>query len=149
MFEDIAELKERIEAKEKFTFNYLPWSSRLMLLSKVAKILGSRNEIELAVVYGSFIEKNSKFRDIDVAVYLNRDLNYLSYSLELTALLEAATGFQFDVVVLNETPAYLGVSILGKGIVLYERRPGVYLSLYKKFIEEKQALEIYSRYSNY
>jgi len=149
MFEDIVRLKEELETRERFTFYDLLWSERLKVLEKIAEVLESRSEIELAVVYGSFVKRGARFRDIDVAVYLCEGPSSFDYLFELMDLLESVTGYRVDVVVLNDAPAYFGVRVLSKGVVLFERRPGLCLLLYKRFIEEKQALEIYNRYSSY
>lgn len=70
---------------------------------KVRKVLEPREEIALALIFGSFV-RGGFARDVDLAVYLARSVDLYEaaeYSELLGKVLERETGLPFDVVVLN------------------------------------------------
>ena len=73
------------------------------IVSEIRGILKSKDEVLVAVVFGSFIEK--KFaRDIDLAVYLGKEVGFyeaLEYSEKLSKEIGENIRLPVDVVVLN------------------------------------------------
>ena len=72
---------------------------------KLKESIEKRKEIIFAYIHGSFIEL-TKFRDIDIAVYVNESLvprdEALEYVLEISALTEFETGIMpLDIKILN------------------------------------------------
>ncbi|ABL78650.1 nucleotidyltransferase domain-containing protein [Thermofilum pendens] len=70
---------------------------------KVRKVLEPREEVALALIFGSFV-RGGFARDVDLAVYLARSVDLYEaaeYSELLGRVLERETGLPFDVVVLN------------------------------------------------
>lgn len=91
---------------------------------KLKESLEKREEIIFAYIHGSFIEL-TKFRDIDIAVYVNESLvphdESLEYALEISALTELETGISpLDTKVLNY--ASIGFRYHAtKGILLFSK----------------------------
>lgn len=103
------------------------------VLAKLREVLGSEEEVLLAVVFGSFVSLDS-YRDVDLAVYTKRgDLGCLAV---LSARLELALGVPVDVVPLDEIPPRFRYSVLTKGVVVLERVPGLYESLLSRTLDE-------------
>ena len=72
-------------------------------ISRIKEILESRDEILLAMVFGSFVEKECA-RDIDVAVYLAYSVNEfkaLGYSEKLSKEIKKEIGLPIDVIIPN------------------------------------------------
>lgn len=91
---------------------------------KLKESLEKREEIIFAYIHGSFLEL-TKFRDIDIAVYVNESLvphdEALEYALEISALTELETGISpLDTKVLNY--ASIGFRYHAtKGILLFSK----------------------------
>jgi predicted nucleotidyltransferase len=87
--------------------------------------LESRQEIIFAYLYGSFLDENLPYHDIDIAVYLDptwaleRDL--FEYEMTLSVDLTLALHVPVDVRVLNEAPLGFQHSVLHRGEVLFSR----------------------------
>lgn len=72
------------------------------ILQAVREWLGAKPEVRMAWVHGSFAEAG-RFRDIDVAIYLNRD-GTLDEAIEWAIELGRVTGCPVDVTFLNSAP---------------------------------------------
>ncbi len=108
------------------------------VLDKIRRVLELEEDVLLAIVFGSFVELDS-YRDVDLAVYsLRRTLDYLA---GLSAKLELELRIPVDVVPLDEVPAKLRYKILVKGIIVYERKPGIYEALLSRTIDELYYIE--------
>jgi len=87
--------------------------------------LESRQEIIFAYLYGSFLDENLPYHDIDIAVYLDptwaleRDL--FEYDMTLSVDLTLALHVPVDVRALNEAPLGFQHSVLHRGEVLFSR----------------------------
>ena len=82
-------------------------------------VLKRRNEIEFAYLHGSFLEGD--FRDIDLAIYLNKlktKKDALEYELALERELENIVNIPVDVRVLNNAPLSFRFNTIkgGRGI---------------------------------
>jgi len=97
------------------------------LLSSLRELLGKRDEVLFAVVFGGFLE-DRPFRDVDVGVYLAYGraaediVEAALYAEELGVELSEALGLPVDVVVLNHVPAKLLLRAL-RGRVLVDKDP--------------------------
>ncbi len=88
-------------------------------------ILDTFEEIDLAYVFGSFLERDD-FRDIDVAIHLCKEQSpYERFKLSQRVARDLEKGVEprvdFDVRILNYAPAYFQYEVISKGIVVLER----------------------------
>jgi predicted nucleotidyltransferase len=92
---------------------------------RISLILDGFEEIDLAYVFGSFLERDD-FHDIDVAIHLCKEQSpYQRFKLasKVAGSLEQAVQprIEFDVRILNNAPAYFQYEVINKGIVVLER----------------------------
>jgi len=128
-----------LEERERFRFFKLKPQEREGLLEKLRKELSEREEVQLAIVYGSFL-KGYPFRDIDVAVYVAAEGDLLDYKLRLEEELEEKLGYPIDVAVLNEAPPWFAEKVLRKGQPLLTRQPLLLEKLLLKAVDEERHL---------
>jgi uncharacterized protein len=91
----------------------------------IRSILNGFEEIDLAYVYGSFLERDD-FHDIDFAIHLCKEqppYQRFKLSQKVARSLEQGIrpGVDFDVRILNYAPAYFQYEVISKGIVVLER----------------------------
>jgi len=112
------------------------------IVSEIRGILKSKDEVLVAVVFGSFIEK--KFaRDIDLAVYLGKEVGFyeaLEYSEKLSKEIGESIRLLVDVVVLNMADEGILMRAILKGKVVLTRNPLLYHRL------KMLALEVRNRF---
>jgi len=111
--------------------------------ARVRRALEPREEIALAVLFGSFVKKDFA-RDVDLAVYLTGATSLhsaLEHSEELAKALEGEIGLPFDVVVLNLADEGLLMRALLGGVKVIDRDPLLYHGL------RMLALEVRSRFT--
>ncbi len=94
-------------------------------LEQIANILAGFDEIDLAYVFGSFLERDV-FHDIDVAIHLSREqAPYQRFKLSQRIARALDRGVEprvdFDVRILNHAPAYFQYEVISKGILVLER----------------------------
>lgn len=101
----------------------MPEDERRVLIEKLARALLEHPEVSFAYVHGSFI-KESRFRDIDVAVFLQgTPVSELTYELEMEARLSEIAGrLPVDVRILNEAPLSFRYHVLKEGIAVAVKR---------------------------
>jgi predicted nucleotidyltransferase len=98
---------------------------RADLRRQLHAVLESRQEVVFAYLYGSFLDEDLPYHDVDVAVYLDptwasgRDL--FEYEMALSVDLTLALHAPVDVHVLNEAPLGFQHSVLYRGEVLFSR----------------------------
>ena len=108
------------------------------VIKKLKEILGKEEKVLLAIVFGSFTRLDS-YRDIDIAVYiLDESLDYLS---RLGAKIEFELKIPVDVVPLSEIDPKFKWKILTKGLLIIEKKPGLYKALLNQSIPEYNKLE--------
>jgi uncharacterized protein len=88
-------------------------------------ILDGFQEIDLAYVFGSFLERDD-FHDIDVAILLCKEQSpYQRFKLAQRIAGHLEKGIEprvnFDVRILNYSPVYFQYEVISKGIVVLER----------------------------
>jgi uncharacterized protein len=88
-------------------------------------ILNGFEEIDLAYVFGSFLERDD-FRDIDVAIHLaDEQAPYQRFKLahKIARCLEHGIKprVDFDVRILNYAPDYFQYEVISKGVIVLER----------------------------
>jgi len=109
------------------------------VLGKLRRLLEGEEEALLAIVFGSFVDLES-FRDIDLAIYSrNESLNYLA---RLGARLELELEIPIDVVPLKDLEPRFRWKILRKGIIIVEKKSGLYEALLNITLDELENLAI-------
>ena len=94
-------------------------------LDQIGSILAGFDEIDLAYVFGSFLERDD-FHDIDVASHLAEEhapYQRFKLSQRIARALEQGVNprVDFDVRVLNSAPAYFQYEVISRGMVVLER----------------------------
>ena len=89
-------------------------------------ILNGFEEIDLAYVFGSFLERDD-FHDIDIAIHLGKEQSpYQRFKLSQKVARSLEQGIEprvdFDVRILNYAPVYFQYEVISKGIVVLETR---------------------------
>ncbi|MFN3741015.1 MAG: nucleotidyltransferase domain-containing protein, partial [Thermodesulfovibrionales bacterium] len=97
---------------------------RKEVIKNLAESLEKRDEIIFAYIYGSFAE-GLAWRDIDVAVYVNKDAvpeaEAIDYGLRISAVSEMETGIRpLDIKVINYAPIGLKYYVT-KGTLLFSK----------------------------
>jgi len=89
---------------------------------KITNFLEDEERIVFAYLHGSFFKE--KFRDIDLAVYLNINLSkkeILKYELHLEREISRKVNYPCDIRVLNNSPLSFRFSVIKNGIILFSR----------------------------
>jgi len=97
-------------------------SRRREIQDTILNMLNGRKEIIFAYIHGSFLENH--FRDVDVAIYLDKELtkkDAVHFELALERELEEKTGFPADVRILNYSPLSFRFKVFKDGCLLLTR----------------------------
>jgi len=135
-----------IEIRERFRFYQLSWDEKDIVINRLGVELSRRNEILLAVIYGSFL-KEYPFRDIDVAVYIRGGIDPLDYKFDLDEALTDKLGYKVDTRILNYAPPWYIEKVLSEGRVILERIPLLLEKLLLKSIDEDRFLSPSTQYN--
>lgn len=96
----------------------------------IKDVLGQNDAVIFAYIYGSFIEKEDFFCDIDIAIYAKADINPHLLSADIKGQISSALtkggvdGFiadDFDVRVMNDAPYDFVMRILEKGLLILSK----------------------------
>jgi predicted nucleotidyltransferase len=90
---------------------------------KITYLLKSREEVLFSYIYGSFTEGD--FRDVDIAVYLNDELESLPYELNMERRIEDAIAFPADVRILNHAPLSFRFNVIKNGFLLFSTNENI------------------------
>ena len=123
---------------EKFRYYMASREEKEAIIAKIRRVLEDEGVV-LAVLFGSFVELDS-FRDIDLAVYI-RGNEDLSFMFKLANKLEEELGYPVDIVPLNIIPPKFRHYILTKGVVIVEKKPGLYEALLIQTMDEIEKLK--------
>jgi len=107
-------------------------TDRDRIKSSICRFLLKQEDIEFAILFGSFKHKK-QFRDIDIGIYLTKDLSLLKIGY-LKSELDLLTGKDTDLLVLNnlyDKNPELAYEIVAYGEVLFTRKPDMFKN-YKK-----------------
>lgn len=123
--------------EERFRYYRFSKNEKEILLKKIKEFL-SRYDIDLAIVFGSFVE-GDVFRDIDIAIYsYAMDLDKL---LKINSELELELGIPVDIVPLDQLNPIFRLKILRKGLVIVEK-PGVFEYFFMLTCDELEVMRI-------
>jgi hypothetical protein len=95
---------------------------RIKISSRLRERLAEKPEIVFAYIHGSF-EENLSFRDIDIALYLDRAAAF-DFESDLGYELTQLVGYEVEVRIINEAPVNFQMAVLRKGRVLVSRDEG-------------------------
>ena len=91
------------------------------ILKKISDLLGQRNEVVFAYVFGSKLNGKTRYgSDLDIGVYFNDSPDLLTVG-ELVIKLEEVTGQKIDLVKLNDLDkinSSLSYSVLDTGVLI-------------------------------
>ena len=92
---------------------------RDQISARLGERLSEKPEIIFAYIHGSF-EENICFRDIDIALYLDRSVS-LDFESDLSYELMRFVGYEVEVRIMNKAPVEFQMAVLQKGRVLFSR----------------------------
>ncbi len=124
----------RIEERERFRFHQLSSNEKKRLIESIEAFLGQRDEILVAILYGSFL-KGASFRDIDIALYVRGGVSPIRYGAKVERELEELIGLPFDVRLMNFAPPWFIKRVIEEGFVLIDRYE-IIEKLYLSALEE-------------
>ena len=134
-------MSQELEEKEFFTFYKLSSIEKKEIVEKLRKTIMEREEVLLAVIFGSFLS-NSTFRDIDLALYVRGVDDYLKYKFRLDSVLTDTIGYPVDTTILNNAPSWFILEVCSEGQLLYSRLEGLFEIICKKGLGEQYDLSI-------
>ena len=98
---------------------------RKVVLERISQIVGNFPDVEVAYVFGSFLERRD-FRDIDVALLVSEKLssyNALKLAMHIGSELDFGIkiGHDFDVRVLNNAHPEFQYEVVKTGVAVFSR----------------------------
>ncbi|WP_322800611.1 nucleotidyltransferase domain-containing protein [Thermoflexus sp.] len=98
---------------------FLPPDERERLIEQLQALMEADADIQFATLFGSFLEMDLPFADIDVGLGLAPGVDPERYELDRAAEWTVALGYPVDVVVFERAPLGLQVQILnGRPLIL-------------------------------
>jgi hypothetical protein len=96
------------------------------IMSAIAEILMQTEGIDFSYIFGSFIDVDIPFHDIDLGVFFvgNNRLQMSEDANNLATILSRKTGYPVDVRVLNNAPVSFVYNVL-KGKLIYEKNEDI------------------------
>ncbi len=122
------------------------------ILNKIAKTLELFSDVEIAYIFGSFLEGH--FEDIDVGVVVKENLpreKMIRIKMELGRIIEKNIGHiaDVDVKILNRTPIYFQYEVIKNGKLIFFRdkeKPMVYeAEVLSKYLDYKYTLDKFKK----
>ena len=94
-------------------------------IPRTASYLQSRTDIHFAYLFGSLAKgKTSPLSDVDIAVYLSEDADFIENKMEILGkLMNLLQTDEIDLVILNTAPLMLRMKILENKKVIVDRDP--------------------------
>ena len=126
------------KAHEKFKFYELSLEEKRKIINKLKEMLKRYKEVLLAIIYGSFL-KDYPFRDIDIALYIDQNIDPLGYKFLLEKELSEKIRYPIDVKILNYAPAWFVLEVFRSGRILLDKL-GIAEKIYKKSIRRSNKL---------
>ncbi|MET1159350.1 MAG: nucleotidyltransferase domain-containing protein [Thermoprotei archaeon] len=130
-----------LEEREFFRFYDLAMNKRLEILEYLKHYLEKYSEIVFVIVFGSFTQ-NTSFRDIDLALYLSKRVDYLEYKLYLDKTLSDLIKYPIDTHILNNAPPWFVKIVCLAGKVLFTRALDIPIKVCKMAIENEEGIVI-------
>ncbi len=127
---------------DRYRYFEMDVEERRRIIDRIVETLKERDDVLLAIIFGSFVEL-PEFRDIDIAVYVCRR-DVLKAVIGLANILEERLGIPVDVVPLDYLPTRFRHYVLTKGVVILEKAPGLYEALLSQTIDELLLESLYA-----
>ncbi len=117
---------------------------KIEIFESIRDIIIHDEKVVIAVIHGGFTYSN-KFRDIDILIYLDNSTDELKhideYIDELRDNIEKKLKIGVDIQILNYAPPKFIIKALKKGIILFERKPGISSILKIHALEEERKIK--------
>lgn len=111
--------------------SFLPADERERLSERLRALIEAEEDVLFATIFGSFLEPDLPFGDIDVGIGLAPGADPERYEIDRAAEWTVALGYPVDVVVFERAPLGLRVQILN-GRPLLIRDPEQYVELLER-----------------
>ncbi|HXF69464.1 MAG TPA: nucleotidyltransferase domain-containing protein [Thermoflexus sp.] len=111
--------------------SFLPVDERERLSERLRALIEAEEDVLFATIFGSFLELDLPFGDIDVGIGLAPGADPERYEIDRAAEWTVALGYPVDVVVFERAPLGLRVQILN-GRPLLIRDPEQYVELLER-----------------
>jgi len=108
---------------------------RQRLLSRLREELEADWGIVFAYVHGGFVEAEA-FRDVDVAVWIEKPEEAFRYQVDFSARLETRFKIPLDLHVLNEAPLPFKHSVFTRGKLLFSRDEDVRVKVVDEIVRQ-------------
>lgn len=110
---------------------------RIQISTLLQERLSEKPEVIFAYIHGSF-EEDISFRDIDIALYLDRAAAF-DFESDLSYELTRFVGYEVEVRIMNKAPVDFQMAVLEKGRILVsrdeEKRMGFIYDVGKRYKE--------------
>ena len=121
-------------------------SEREAIVCRLRELLERVEGISFAYIYGGFV-KRDKFRDVDIAIWVEDPSRAHEYEVDLAVKLSLTLGIPVDVHVLNEAPLPFKYSVFSEGRLLFSRDERKRVEVVDETIREYIDVLILRRYS--
>lgn len=93
---------------------------RQKLIESIKTYFSKQDEVVFAYIHGSFAEEEP-FRDVDVALFLKNSKDELELESDYSYELTKNTGYPVEVIIINQAPVAVQMSVLKKGILIINK----------------------------
>jgi predicted nucleotidyltransferase len=121
-------------------------SEREAIVCRLRELLERVEGISFAYIYGGFV-KRDKFRDVDIAIWVEDPSRAHEYEVDLAVKLSLTLGIPVDVHVLNEAPLPFKYSVFSEGKLLFSRDERKRVEVVDETIREYIDVLMLRRYS--
>ena len=108
------------------------------VINAIKDFFSNQKNVLFVYLYGSFVE-GKFFRDIDVALYLDKPGRGVEIESDLSAELSRITGYAIEVCIINRAPVHFQLSVLKEGLLIFNRseeiRTDFIESVSRKYLE--------------
>ena len=128
---------------DRIVYYSLDYRVRRAVINRIRDLLYGFEEIVFAVIYGSFLDKQS-FRDIDILVHTLQPLPLKRY-LEIASIIEEEIGYPIDLIPTHYTIPQVIVNAIRNGILLFDKTGHQVDLVYKRALEEVNSIMLKRR----
>jgi len=121
-------------------------SEREAIVCRLRELLERVEGVSFAYIYGGFV-KRDKFRDVDIAIWVEDPSRAHEYEVDLAVELSLTLGIPVDVHVLNEAPLPFKYSVFSEGRLLFSRDEEKRVEVVDETIREYIDVLMLRRYS--
>ncbi|MFZ8792471.1 MAG: type VII toxin-antitoxin system MntA family adenylyltransferase antitoxin [Acidilobaceae archaeon] len=121
-------------------------SEREAIVCRLRELLERVEGVSFAYIYGGVV-KRDKFRDVDIAIWVEDPSRAHEYEVDLAVELSLTLGIPVDVHVLNEAPLPFKYSVFSEGRLLFSRDEEKRVEVVDETIREYIDVLMLRRYS--